>query len=279
LVWDPVTPLGIDSGFYTWFPPDGRQVWTFSTPVNLSFTLTNLNGGPPFPQEGVVLPAGTVCDVSGLDPAFGFTFNAATATLAHTGPDASLAATGALIPCTLNNATQLTLDGTGFSMTQVRGLHSLTVTPATITAAFSNLPPSLPPGQTATGVSLTCKNDGPGPDAINANCIPSITSGGGGISNLSCTPAALPVAVLHNGETIVCTFDLTAPNTPVVDIRLQGKATADGLDDAVVAGMTAGARILSPAGATAVPTMSELALALLALLTMGAAAVGLRRGG
>jgi hypothetical protein len=281
---------GSGSSYFQWRPNAGNQVWSFSSPVNLEFTVTGLQGGlSAGVQEGVVLPQGTICNLSTLAPAVAslFSFDDTTdptkPTLAHIGPSltpgiGNLAET-AHIPCTLNNTTTLTLDGTGFYLDFARGLNSLTVIPATITAAFSNLPKSLPPGETATGVTLTCKNDGPGPDAINANCVPSVTNGGGTISSLSCTPGALPVNPLQDGDAIVCTFDLTAPNTPTVDIQLQGKATADGLNDAVATGMTAGARLLFPAaGAATVPTLGQWTLALLALLTLGGAALGMRRG-
>jgi hypothetical protein len=267
-------PVACNSDVYQWQPIEGTQTWTFSTPVNLSFEVSDLQN----PNEGVVLPLGTICDTSSANAAgWNGTFNAATATLIAGGT----LTTFANIPCTLNgtNITTLTLDNPAVSNpTYSRGLGSLTVTPATITAQFSNLPPSLPPGQTATGVTLTCANAGPGPDAINADCVPSVTSGGGTISNLSCTPGALPVNPLQDGDEIVCTFDLTAPNTPTVDIQLQGKATADGLDDAVATGLTAGARLLFPAaGAATVPTLGQWTLALLALLTLGGAALGMRR--
>jgi hypothetical protein len=279
------TPGAAGSGYYTWEPSGGDQIWSFVSsisdnpiPVNLSFTITGVQGGPDTgTEEGVVLPAGTTCDLSGMDPAWGFTFDAATATLAHTGPSGVLGAQAALIPCSLNNTTSaLTLDGTGFALTLSRGLHSLEVTTPTLTAQFTGLPSSLPPGQTAHG-TLTCTNQNPpspdpaSPDALNAGCTPTAT-GGGTISNLVCTPAT-PVATLHGGDSIVCTFDLTAPNTRTVDIPLTGTATADGLPD-----VPTRLELRYPVTPTSVPTLSEMALALLALL-LGASAVAAKRRG
>jgi hypothetical protein len=282
-------PGGGNEGLYFWSPAAGDQIWSFvsslsgtSIPVNLSFTVTDLQFGPDDPQgeEGVVLPAGTTCDVSGMDPAWGFTFDAATATLAHTGPTAPSSpkngAETALIPCALNNTTSaLILNSAGFHPTAQRGLHSLKVTTPTLTTRFTGLPSSLPPGQTAHG-TLTCTNANPpapdpaSPDALNAGCAPTAT--GGTISNLACTPAT-PVAALHGGDAIACTFDLTAPNTSTVDIQLTGAATADGLPDA-----TTRLELRYPAIQTPVPTLSEMALILLALL-LGASAVAVHRRG
>ncbi|MCL2308556.1 MAG: IPTL-CTERM sorting domain-containing protein [Proteobacteria bacterium] len=138
--------------FYNWQPSWGDQVWTFSVPVNLSFQITNLNGGWSTiagaledRREGVVLPAGTVCDLSAVPTSIiGIRFDP-TGTHADIpgGPtnlptlwyegvtnspsEAELARQ--LIPCTLNNTTELRLGWSASNQTWVRGLHSLTVTP------------------------------------------------------------------------------------------------------------------------------------------------------
>jgi hypothetical protein len=219
----------------------------------------------------VVLPAGTLCDVSAAAAvAAQITFNAATATLSHDGPT-DPAVGNIVIPCTLSNATTLTLDGTGFNQQATRGLSNITVTPATLTAKYT-LPATPPlPGQTVQG-KLTCANAGPGPDALGVTCDPSGVTGGT-VSNIQCTPA-VPVSVLHDGESIVCTFDLTALPTGPVDIQLTGRARATGLDANATtnSGMTDFARLITPSNATAsVPTLGEWALALLALVVAGLA--------
>jgi hypothetical protein len=212
-------------------------------------------------------------------------------TLWRSGPTNLPSDTDPMIPCKLNNASTLTLDGTGFSMWHSRGLYSLNVTPATITAAFSNLPPTVQPGQTITGAKLTCSNAGiglppppKGPDANNANCVPTVASGGGTISNIVCThvPVApnpvltVPVTPLQDGESIVCTFNLTLPSTPTINVELEGDATATGLSASTNAGMTARVWLRTPSNA-AVPTLGEWTLALLALAVLGVAGLDYKR--
>jgi len=246
--------------------------------------MTNMQGH----MEGAVFPLGTVCDLSGLDPTLAaeFDFNAATATLAHTGPDGGpgSASQEAVIPCTLNNTMVLTLDGTGLQQTFARGLHSLTVAPATLQAQFSGLPSLIKPGQTVQG-KLTCSNIGSGqtppqtgPDALNVTCDPTIASGGGTLTNVVCTPPS-PVGTLHDGQSIVCTFDLTAPNTSTVNMALTGTTTADGLFATTATrspgGMTATLWLSSVAAA--VPTLGEWALVLLGLAMLGVAGFHYKR--
>jgi len=275
-------------GLYAWrFGTEGNQIWNFHTPVNLSFVVTGLNNA----TEGVILPAGTTCDLSNLSPsqALQVTFDDITdptkPTLAHTGPTGFPSDFEPKIPCTLNNATTLTLDGTGFSMYYTLGLYSLTVAPATLQAQFSGLPSLIQPGQTVQG-KLTCSNTGSGqtppktgPDALNVTCDPVIASGGGTLNNVVCTPPS-PVGTLHDGQSIVCTFDLTAPNTSTVNMQLTGTTTADGLFATTATrspgGMTATIWLRSASNA-AVPTLGQWMLALLALL-LGALAFAMRRG-
>jgi len=199
--------------------------------------------------------------------------------LLHEGPGNSVI-NEFLIPCTLNNVSTLTLDNTPVSNpNQLRGLHTLTVTPATLQAQFSGLPSTMLPGQTAHG-TLTCSNAGPGPNLYGVDCNP--TAVGGTVSNVACTPTVptpvVPGTPLQNGQSIVCTFDLTAPNTQTMNIDLTGKATADGLDATATAnaGMTARLRFFTPSAA-AVPTLGEWALMLLALGMLGMASYGYKR--
>jgi hypothetical protein len=78
--------------------------------------------------------------------------------------------------------------------------------PADLAPVFSNLPTVLKPGQTATGLTLTCTNAGPF-TASSSTCAPSASAGV--VSGLSCTPTP-PATVPVNG-TVVCTFDYQAP--------------------------------------------------------------------
>jgi len=271
-------------GHYQWYPSEGIQKWTFSTPVNLSFVITNLNGY----MEGMIMPPGTGCDLSGVDPALAseFSFNPGTATLVHTGPS-STAASHPRIPCWLNNVTELTFDGTGLNQTLTRGMRTLTAAPATLQAQFTGLPSTIKPGQTVQG-KLICSNADSGqtppqtgPDALNVTCDPVVASGGGTLGNVQCLPPT-PVAVLKDTESIVCTFDLTAPNTPAVNIELTGTTTADGLFVSTATrspgGMTSTIWLRS-ATSTAVPALNPAMLAALALALLMLAAFGRKRRG
>ncbi|WP_435154676.1 DUF11 domain-containing protein [Amycolatopsis sacchari] len=76
------------SGLYLTYPADGPQTWSFSEPVSVRFGITNLNGSPPESPgyECVQFPDGGVA-VESLAPAH--TWDPATSTLCHTGPDGS----------------------------------------------------------------------------------------------------------------------------------------------------------------------------------------------
>ena len=86
---------------------------------------------------------------------------------------------------------------------------TLVVVLADMSATFGAIPPVFSPGQTVTGLTLTCANGGPS-DAVNATCVPTVSAGS--ISGLSCTPSS-PAASLANGASMVCTFNFTAPGT------------------------------------------------------------------
>ena len=106
---------------------------------------------------------------------------------------------------------------------------------AAMAAAFSNVPPTLMPGQTSN-VTLTCTNNGPGA-AIDAACVPTVASGGATVSNVMCTPPS-PAAVLDPGAAMVCTFDLTATSS-AGPVELAGTASGGTGPDAVATAETA----------------------------------------
>ena len=85
--------------------------------------------------------------------------------------------------------------------------HNLPV--SDMSPVFGGLPPVLAPGQVVTGATLTCTNAGPGAAAA-ATCAPSVDAGA--ISSLVCAPT--PPTAVAMGDSIVCTFDYTAPGTP-----------------------------------------------------------------
>ncbi len=81
-------------------------------------------------------------------------------------------------------------------------------TQADMVPSFPVLPGVLRPGQTTTGLELTCTNNGPA--AANAAfCTPTVSAGS--ITNVICTPPT-PASVA-TGAAISCTFDHTAPGT------------------------------------------------------------------
>lgn len=143
---------------------------------------------------------------------------------------------------------------------------------AAMAAAFSNVPPTLMPGQTSN-VTLTCTNNGPGA-AIDAACVPTVASGGATVSNVMCTPPS-PAAVLDPGAAMVCTFDLTATSsagpvelagtasggtgpaavaTAETAVQAAGMSVAIGLPANVIAGATApGTLVCTNSGPAAAP--------------------------
>ncbi len=76
--------------------------------------------------------------------------------------------------------------------------------------AFSNLPSTIVPGTTSTGLTLTCTNNGPNFARGGVFCTPSVNVGT--ISNLVCSPA-LPEDITNVSPTnrAVCTFDHSLP--------------------------------------------------------------------
>jgi hypothetical protein len=89
---------------------------------------------------------------------------------------------------------------------------TLTVTAqsADMSAAFTNVPTVVRPGQSLTGLSLTCTNSATAAAAAtNATCAP--TASVGTISAVTCTPAV--GGNVAAGAAIVCSFNYTAPGT------------------------------------------------------------------
>ena len=249
-------------GYYRYRPStDGVQTFTFSSPVDLEFGVTDLQNA----NEGVTLPAGTSCIVPAT--ATGITWNPATFTLQN-GPTRNANGSNHVFACTLSSVSTLTLDGNGMNPGVRRGLNYLRVTPTatTMTAAYSNVPGSLATGATATGVTLTCTNTGPN-TATNASCVPTAT-GGGTISNLSCTPAS-PAATLASGSAIVCTFDVAATAAAGGDVVLEGTTAANNAP--AVTPVTANIPVTAVPAAAMTPSFG----ALPANLTAGQTVTGL----
>ncbi|MEY2687948.1 MAG: hypothetical protein RL375_2146, partial [Pseudomonadota bacterium] len=119
---------------------------------------------------------------------------------------------------------------------------TLTVTAqgADMSAAITNLPPVLSPGQVVSGATLTCGNAAGGAVATAATCVPGISTSDGTttspvtVTGLSCTPT--PAGGVAAGGSIVCSFGFTTPGLPgggndaVVNLTVTGTtgATNDG---------------------------------------------------
>ncbi|WP_217427402.1 SdrD B-like domain-containing protein [Sphaerotilus uruguayifluvii] len=130
-------------------------------------------------------------------------------------------AAAASIVCTFDytappagTASSVTLTGTtGASNDAVASNNTTTaqvpLREADLSPVFSGLPKVVAPGQTYSGLTLTCTNAAGGATAQAPLCAPSVSTGT--ISGLSCSPAG--AATLAAGAAITCTFSYTAPGT------------------------------------------------------------------
>ncbi|WP_374434304.1 hypothetical protein, partial [Tabrizicola sp.] len=92
--------------------------------------------------------------------------------------------------------------------------------------AFSNLPASIAPGATYTGLTLTCTNNGPNFARGGVFCTPAANVGT--VSNVVCTPA-LPADITNVApdNRAICTFDYTLPPTSTAtSVTLTGQTGA-----------------------------------------------------
>lgn len=98
-----------------------------------------------------------------------------------------------------------------------------------VEAFLGSLPPSLGPGTTYPSLTFWCTNNGPG-DAVNASC--SLAASVGAVSNVNCSPP-VPVPLLPATNSIMCTYDFTAPgsqggvDTPATQVTFTVTASAD----------------------------------------------------
>lgn len=105
---------------------------------------------------------------------------------------------------------------------------TVTATSADMAAAFSGLPTVVHPGQTLTGLGLSCTNIAATGAATAATCVPTVSAGT--VSALSCSP---PVGgAVAAGAAIACTFSYTAPGVqggadePVLSVVFTGTTSA-----------------------------------------------------
>jgi hypothetical protein len=175
-------------------------------------TLTCTNSGPeqavsPSCSWTTGFPAGTV---------YGSGCGSTVSTLAA---GASLSCTATFTPTTVGT---LTLVGGTGATNDINGGADLTAgnnprsttlpvtASADMSAAFTNVPTVVRPGQSLTGLSLTCTNSATAAAAAtNAACAPTVDVGT--ISAVTCTPAV--GGSVAAGTNIVCSFNYTAPGT------------------------------------------------------------------
>jgi hypothetical protein len=181
-------------------------------------------------------------------------------------------------PATVTNTVSLT--GTGFVCVDASGATQ----PCTAQAdnpSVADMQGTAPTTVSATvgtpvTVPLTCTNNGPN-GAVNATC--TVTGAPTGVTPV-CSPA-VPVTWLAVNSKITCTVTFTPTTTDTLTLTVTaGTDSQDpnhtndtqSVDITPVAGQNAGLP-----GATQVPTLSQWALALLALLLAGAALMWRRR--
>ncbi|MEX8518610.1 MAG: SdrD B-like domain-containing protein, partial [Leptothrix sp. (in: b-proteobacteria)] len=86
---------------------------------------------------------------------------------------------------------------------------SVTVLVADMSVALAGVPPVVRPGQALTGLTLTCRNATTGTAALAASCVPTVSTPGSAVRNVSCSPAAS--GTVPPGAAISCHFDYTVP--------------------------------------------------------------------
>lgn len=141
--------------------------------------------------------------------------------------------------------------------------------PADMAVSFSGFP-AFPSPNTAVNGTVTCTNVG-GTAATNVTC--SVT--GGTVSACTLLPAntpvaSFPVATVGAGESISCSVSTTSSGTGQINLIGTTSASNDGNPANNATQYAAGQLV-------AVPTMSEMLLAVLALLVAFSAVVAVRR--
>ncbi|MFG5775918.1 IPTL-CTERM sorting domain-containing protein [Comamonas sp. J-3] len=150
--------------------------------------------------------------------------------------------------------------------------YSATMTEsADMQATGTTLPSTVTAGQTVTG-TITCTNAGPSA-AANATCaIPGLPAG----ATTVCTPTSPTSTPLAQGGKLVCEVSYVAPASGTVTATITaGSTTADSNPNNNTLPYTA-SQAVAPVPAP-VPTLGQWALALMALLMAGFAALRMRK--
>ena len=231
-------------------------------------TITCTNAGPS-------VAAAATCAIPGL-PA------GATTVCVPTSPTSTPLAVGAKMECTVSyvapgsgpvKATITAGSSTPDSNPNNNTLpYEAVVTPvADMQATGTTLPSTVTAGQTVTG-TITCTNAGPSA-AANATCaIPGLPAG----ATTVCTPTSPTSTPLAQGGKLVCEVSYVAPASGTVTATITaGSTTADSNPNNNTLPYTA-SQAVAPVPAP-VPTLGQWALALMALLMAGFAALRMRK--
>ena len=142
---------------------------------------------------------------------------------------------------------------------------------ADMQATGTTLPSTVTAGQKVTG-TITCTNAGPS-DAAAATCA---ITGLPADATTVCTPATPTATPLVKGGTLVCTVGYTAPASgPVTATITAGTTTPDGVPSNNTLPYNA-TQTVAAAPPTPVPTLSQWALVVMALVMAGFAALRMR---
>lgn len=165
--------------------PAGASGQTYLVASNDELGTTTFGSNPLPPGVSYSLTAGSTCANVSVSPAGLATFD--------------VPGTGS---CTVNYEVCLGTVCDFATLTVIAtGAADMAVTSASAL-------PDVGPGQTVTGLSVTCTNVGTAP-ATDATCAVTVTAGT--VLNLSCSPS--PPATVNPNEAIICTFDYQAPGS------------------------------------------------------------------
>lgn len=148
--WEHISAGGYDYDHYT-LREGGTQTWTFSEPVDISFSVLGLN----CPNEGIQF-SGTATPVTGDSINAVHTWDDGTQTVSNPSPRGHIDGPEISI-FSASNTTSLTLTGVGGGTGCRRGLGSMTVTPAPVAppAVVAPVPVDNPLALVTTGLLLS----------------------------------------------------------------------------------------------------------------------------